>query len=306
MRTLFVAVALLSFATAASACDVCGCSAGGQYTGILPQFHRHFLGLRWSEQSFLSAHTRSAARAGRFDSEESFRSIDIIGRIYLRPRLQLLTLAPYCDFRRMDLETGEETRTSGLGDISVMAAYVLLDTGDSLRRHWRHTLTLGGGVKLPAGQHRLTDAEGQLLHPNLQPGSGTTDFLLTATYTLRYGAWGLSGEAAGKINTANREREYRFGNRISGAARVFYWKNAGKFALLPGAGVAVDASQVNSGDPDYTEGTGGTALYGTAGLDVYAGRFAAGINYQHPLAGQLGGGKIENRARWTLSVNYIF
>jgi hypothetical protein len=193
MRTLFIAVALLALVPVASACDVCGCSAGGNYLGILPQFHRHFVGFRWSEQLFQSAHSQSAAEAGRFDSEESFRTMDLFGRFYPARRIQLFAVMPYHDFRRW--ENNALTHTQGLGDVSVMAGYILLDTGDSLRRKWRHSLTLNGGVKLPTGSQNLTNSKGEPLHPNLQPGSGTVDFMLAATYTVRRGAWGLAADA---------------------------------------------------------------------------------------------------------------
>ncbi len=90
MRTLFLTVALLAFGSVASACDVCGCSIGGNYFGILPQFHRHFVGIRHSEQSFRSAHSLNAARSGNFDSDEDFRTVDVLGRFYPIRRLQML------------------------------------------------------------------------------------------------------------------------------------------------------------------------------------------------------------------------
>lgn len=304
MRTLFVAVALLAFGSVASACDVCGCSIGGNYFGILPQFHRHFVGLRWSEQSFQSAHSRSAAEAGRFDSDESFRTVDLLGRFYPFRRVQTLVLVPYHDFRRMEGNT--LAHTQGFGDISLMAGYILLDTGDSLRRKWQHSLTFNGGIKLPTGSHRLTDTEGHLLHPNLQPGSGTTDFMLAATYTLRRGAWGITADALGRFNTANHEDDYRFGNRLSGSVKTFYWKNAGRFTFLPNIGVFGDAAQANEGDFDFTEGTGGAIALATFGLDVYMGHFSVGFTCQQPFWQNLGDGKVHSRNRWMATVNYIF
>lgn len=304
MRTLFIAVALLAMLPAASACDVCGCSIGGNYFGILPQFHRHFVGLRWSEQSFQSAHSRSAAEAGRFDSEESFRTVDLLGRFYPFRRIQMLVLLPYHDFRRM--ENNQTTRTRGLGDATVLASYILLDTGDSLGRKWQHTLTFGGGVKLPTGRHNLANPEGERLHPNLQPGTGTTDFVLTAAYTLRKGAWGFSADAQGRLNTANKSQDYQMGNRLSGAAKVFYWKNTGRFTVLPNAGVFAEAAQANSGNADFTEGTGGAIALATAGLDVYMGSFSAGFTFQQPFWQNLGEGKVHSNARWMATVNYIF
>lgn len=304
MRTLFIAVALLAVQSGVSACDVCGCSIGGNYFGILPQFHRHFVGLRWSEQSFQSAHSKSAAEAGRFDSDESFRTADLLGRFYLSRRVQMFALVPYHFFHRV--EDNQTIQTQGLGDVSVMAGYILLDTGDSLRRKWQHSLTLNGGVKLPTGSHNLTNPEGELLHPNLQPGTGTTDFMLSVMYTARHGAWGFNADALARFNTANHQQDYRFGHRLSGSAKVFYWQNAGRFLLLPNAGVFADAAQANEGNIDFTEGTGGAIVFGTLGLDTYLGNFSVGFSFQQPLWQHLGNGKVHNNSRWMATVNYIF
>ena len=303
MRTLFIAVALLAIQSVASACDVCGCSIGGNYLGILPQFHRHFVGFRWSEQSFQSAHSLFSAQAGQFDSEESFSTVDALGRFYLTRRVQIFAVMPYRYSRRV--EDGQTIHTQGLGDASIMAGYVLLDTGDSLHRKWQHSLTLNGGVKLPTGKHNLTDTEGELLHPNLQPGSGTTDFLLSVMYTLRHGAWGFAADALGRLNTTNQQG-YRFGNQVSGAAKIFYWQNAGRILLLPNAGVFADAAQANQGDSNFTEGTGGAAVLGTFGLDAYIGHVSVGFTYQQPVWQNLGYGKVHNNSRWTATVNYVF
>jgi hypothetical protein len=94
MRTLFFTVALLVFGPVASACDVCGCSIGGNYFGILPQFLRHFVGVRYSEQSYRSAHSPNAAQTGDFDSDERFRTMDVLGRFYPTRRLQIIAMLP--------------------------------------------------------------------------------------------------------------------------------------------------------------------------------------------------------------------
>ncbi len=304
MRSLLLTVALLAFGSAASACDVCGCSIGGNYFGILPQFHRHFVGFRWSEQSFQSAHSRSAAESGRFDSDEQFRTVDVLGRFYPIRRLQVLVLAPYHDFRRT--EYGVLTHTQGLGDVSLLGNYILLNTSDSLQRRWQHTLTTGAGVKLPTGQHRLTGADGNVLLANLQPGSGSMDFMLSATYTLRRGAWGLTADVLGRLNTANKQ-DYQFGHRASGSAKFFYWKNLRRnLTLLPNAGAFADASLPNRDGRSDAEGTGGFIALATAGLDVYAGRFSAGFTFQQPVYQNLGEGKIHAHPRWMATLNYIF
>lgn len=303
MRTLFLTVALMAFASCAAACDVCGCSIGGNYFGILPQFHRHFVGMRWSEQTFRSAHSGSAAQNSQFSSDEHFRTIDVLGRFYPLRRLQMMVLAPYHNFRRT--EDGVQTLTQGIGDVSVLGNYILLDTGDSLRRKWQHTLTIGGGVKLPTGKYKLRTPEGALITANMQPGTGSTDFMLSAAYTLRRGAWGIATDVLGRINTANA-KDYRYGNRISGSVKAFYWNNLRKISLLPNIGVFADQSAPNYDQDEFAEGTGGSLVLSTLGLDLYAGHFSAGFTYQHPIYQHLGEGAIDANARWMATLNYIF
>lgn len=286
------------------ACDACGCSIGGNYFGILPQFHRNFVGLRWAEQSFRSAHSAGAAEAGRYATQERFRTADVLARFYPTRRLQVLTLLPFHDFRRE--ETGQVLRARGLGDALLMGNYIVLNTGDSLGRLWHHSLTLGGGLKLPTGPYHLKDGRGTALLPNLQPGSGSTDFLVAASYTLRRSAWGVNVDVLGRYNTSNSQG-YRFGPRLSGSAKFFYWTRWGsRLTLLPHAGVFTDASCANRLAGTEVAATGGILTLATGGLDVYAGHFSAGVTLQHPIHQHLGQGQINASGRWMATLNYLF
>ena len=301
MRTLFIAVALLAFWPAASACDVCGCSIGGNYFGILPQFHRHFIGLRWSAETSYTALNTNDLLQGRYHSIEEFQSLDVVGRFYPARRWQLLALAPYHWNRQT--EGGVPTSTRGLGDVSVLANYVLLDTGDSLRHRWRQTLSFGGGVKLPTGRHDLPASNGESLNPSLQPGTGSTDFMFSAAYTLRRGAWGASADLLARWNTANRQH-FRFGNRVSGSAKVFYWKNIRGITLLPNTGIFSDAARANRDDGLLLKESKGLTSFATLGLDTYVRHFSAGLSYQIPVWQSRP--TVQANARWMLTVNYIF
>lgn len=302
MRSLLI-VALLAIASAASACDVCGCSIGGNYFGILPQFHKHFVGLRWSGQSYQSAHSLTAARKGLYDSDEQFNTIDLIGRFYPVRRVQVLLLAPYHDFRRVD--NGIATHNQGLGDFTAMGNYILIDSGDSLRHKWKHTLMVGGGIKLPTGRYEARDKEGQLLLENMQTGSGSTDFMLSVGYTVRRGKWGMSSDLLGRLNTRNKN-DYYFGNRVSGSAKLFYLKSLKGVTLLPNVGLFADVSEASYDGNSQTVGTGGTLALSTFGLDVYFGKISLGYTYQAPVYAELGGGKINVRNRWMATLNYNF
>ena len=300
MRTLFIAVALLAFTAKVSGCDVCGCSVGGNYFGILPGFHRHFVGLRWSAETSYTALSADALEAGHIHSVEQFNTLDMLARLYPARRWQTLVLAPFRDFRQT--ESGVASRARGLGDVSLLASYVLFDTGDSLRYRWRQTFSLGGGLKLPTGRYNSTATDGSRLNPNLQTGTGSTDFLLTAAYTLRRGAWGAAADVLARINTSN-PHQYLFGNRLSGSAKCFYWANLRRVALLPNAGVFADAAQANRDRGARIEGSEGLSTFATLGLDAYAGHFSAGVTFQPPLWQSRR--TVQAKARWMITINYM-
>lgn len=301
MRTLVIALALLAVLPEATACDVCGCSIGGNYFGILPQFQRHFIGLRWSTETSLTSLSTDAMRQGRYHSTEEFTSLDLVARFYPARRWQVLVLAPYR--WNHQTEDGKSTRVQGIGDVSLLAHYVVFNTGDSLHYLWRQTLSIGGGLKLPTGQHHFTAVDGGTLNPNLQPGTGSTDFLLAAAYTLRRGPWGVATDLMARLNTSN-DQHYRFGNRMSGSAKLFYWTNLRQLSCLPNAGVFLDVARTNRDGDDFLEGSeGGTAL-ATLGVDVFTGHFSAGVNFQPPLWQSRN--TVRAQARWLCTLNYIF
>lgn len=301
MRTLFIAVALLAVLPAASGCDVCGCSIGGNYFGILPQFHRNFIGFRWSSETSNTSLSADALRQERYHSVETFRTADLVVRFYPARRWQIMLLAPYR--WNQQVEDGASTRVHGVGDISLMANYILFNTGDSLATRWRQTFSVGGGVKLPAGRHKLLAVDGGELNPNIQPGTGSTDFLLAATYTLRQGAWGAVTDLLARLNTTN-PHQFTFGNRLSGSAKIFYWKNLRRITVLPNAGIFLDAAQANRDDRDQLEGSEGVTTLATLGLDAYTGRFSAGASFQPPLWQSRA--TVKTNARWVFTLNYIF
>ncbi|MBK6622536.1 MAG: hypothetical protein IPG32_17290 [Saprospirales bacterium] len=229
MKKWIMLIWLLTTAGIAQACDVCGCSAGGSSFGLLPNYHRHFMGIRYQYRSFLSEHHDAP---GVF-STERYHSAEVWGRWVLGKRFQLFGQLPYNHYTQE--QEGAMRSFDGLGDASLIAQVVVFNTGDSLGLSWRHGLQLGGGVKLPTGRSRAGEGSGDI-SPSLLPGTGSFDFPIQGLYTLRYGKWGANLEASYRINTANRD-EYRFGNRLNGSLRVFYAPGKGKAIFMPNAGI---------------------------------------------------------------------
>ncbi|HET6372273.1 MAG TPA: hypothetical protein VFG76_03135, partial [Candidatus Polarisedimenticolia bacterium] len=98
-----------------------------------------------------------------------------------------------------------EDGSSGFGDVRLGARYGFLVRTKNL-------LVGGVTVKLPTGQYRLNDSEGEINEPTIQPGTGSTDAIAGLYYAhqwipLRF-EYFVSGSQ--KVNGEN-DLDYRFG-----------------------------------------------------------------------------------------------
>ncbi len=299
MRDILIMVFAWSMITVkVNACS-CGASgSGGNYPGILPQFHKNIIGLRWSHAgSDISILTDGGRTASR-----NYNSVELWTRFYPSKRLQLFAFLPIVFNTQVDgdLETGSK----GVGDVLLIAKYSVVETSDSSCRRWRHALLAGGGIKIPTGRSDLEKGD-ELIDPSLQPGSGSVDFVLNATYTVRYKQFGAQADVGYRVNLGNRN-DYRFGNRFSGAAKLFYWLKAGRLALLPNAGIFYEHIWKDVDNDKSKYNSGGDILYATAGIDLYYGRFAIGFSYQQPAYQYQAYGEMVSKSAWLVNTSFLF
>lgn len=259
--------------------------------------------MRWQER-VLDSYSPASSLDPATNAHSIFRTLDLWGRWYPLRRVQVLAFMPVHFFQQN--ENQSLVRTRGLGDATLLANYSVFNTGESLRRTWKHSLQIGCGVKLPLGSYNLTDDDGLRYHANLQPGTGSTDALINVIYTLRRGSVGLQTDAQTRLNTANADR-YRFGHRQNAAMRFFWWKNLGnRVSVLPRAGVALDAARHDVWYGSKQVETGGYAVYADLGADVYLGNLAVGAGFQAPLQYQLGTGMVTPKGNLNVSATWAF
>lgn len=303
-KVFFIFLALLA-AHGTMACDVCGCSLGGSYFGILPQFNKNFVGLRWSQARFHAYMNHQSDYLKPETSNDTYQKLELWGRYYVNKRIQLFAFIPY-SFNSMK-GTEQVVSSHGLGDITVIGNYLLLNTGEDKTKKFKHTWMAGAGVKLPTGDSNLED-KGVLVNPNFQLGTGSLDFLLSTVYTLRYQKAGLSVESGYKINTRNRN-DYVFGNQFHASSQIFYWQNAGMFAFLPNAGVYFEQAAKHRDGTILQANTGGSSVQLTAGLETYVKGFTVGFTYKHPVNQHYNSDNIADitaKDSWSLSLTYNF
>jgi hypothetical protein len=259
----------------AEACTVCGCGVGNYHYGILPQFRKNFVGVRYRHSSYVS--TLDGSHASAF-SHETFQSAELWGRVYPTKKIQAFLFVPVNFNERIE---GSEVKTlRGLGDVVISANYNLINSYDSADNFLKHNLLVGGGLKLPTGQYRAIE-NGQTINQNFQLGTGSLDFLFNIIYTVRHNNIGLNSEFTYSWNTTNKD-EYRFGNASRVGITVFYILRARSLTIMPHVGISGeffnDNRQFNVQFPD----TGGWASLCNIGTEVYYRNLALGISYSHP------------------------
>jgi hypothetical protein len=169
----------------------------------------------------------------------------------------------------------------------------------------KHHIMLGGGIKLPTGKFGKLSNNG-LLVPNLQTGSGTTDFLANTIYTVRYRNWGIQADAAYRYNLTNHKHSFRFGNRTNAGLRAYYWHATNKTMLMPFAGLLFEHADKDVRRGRIKEKSGGEGLYSSLGVQVFFWKMGIGANWSQPLYGNYANGYIQQQARWNAQVQLFF
>lgn len=279
MGMALIATALLE---PARACDVCGCSASSQYLGVLPKPSVSFIGVQYLHNSFSSDHPSLFEGRPNERSSDFYNTAQLWGRYAVARRVQLFAFVPY-RYNLQRADTGS-TAVSGIGDVSVLANAVLLDDGDGAR--WQQQLQAGGGLKLPSGRYTGVSERDKLGLPNMQPGSGSWDFLLNANYTLRHRNGGLNVDASYTLTTANADR-YKYGNRLNAGLLVFRSFTKGNLSLMPQLGYRYEYSLHDYDNYDrrwLNAQSGGYMTFATVGLQGYRNRTGLRLTFMLPVS----------------------
>src|SRR4051794_19531271 len=106
--------------------------------------------------------------------------------------------------------------SSGFGDVTVLGQYRFINSKASQTQ-----AAFLFGMKLPTGATNRIDALGELLEAEFQPGSGSTDFLLGAAFTQRFGAWSFDANVLGVL-AGTGTQDTKLGDRFLYNAAVSY------------------------------------------------------------------------------------
>jgi hypothetical protein len=285
--------------TAGISCEVCGSAAGGGFFGILPFVQSHYVGIQYRHTRFTTNHT-DLLSGHRSYSGESFQQLQLTGRWNINARTHLYVLLPWHMNERT--ESGVVDRFIGIGDAQLMVHRVLLNRDDLNAEHWKHLVTVGGGVKLPIGAYRITGLNGEV-NPYLQPGTGSWDAVGYANYTVRKNMWGGTTQWTYSFNTRNSSG-FRYANKCTGSVQAFFWKRLGIVTLLPMAGAELTIAGADLDDTTVLHQSGGDSLFGQAGCSAYLSRVLLHFRYQFPLTST--NNIIESKPAYMVQALYFF
>ncbi|RYZ23356.1 MAG: transporter [Sphingobacteriales bacterium] len=306
MKKIWILMAMMLLQSAmVQACDICGCGAGSAYLGILPDFNSRIVGIRYRFNE-VQTHVGPGGTPTYLTTNEGYHTAELWAGYTFGKKIRVMAYLPVSYNTKVSQE--ENRSKSGLGDAGAQAFYHVLNNRKTLgKRLLVQDLWLGGGIKLPTGKYEPRDNESAAQSANLfQLGTGSFDFLLTAMYDLRLQDAGLNISASYKMNTANRY-DYNYGNKISANTQLYYKFNFARvLTISPNAGAGYERSAQDLDQEYGVFNSGGYVLFGTVGAELNYKKFAAGGNWQPPLAQDLAAGVVKARHRMMVHVAVMF
>ncbi len=300
MKKSFITLIAMTIAFTSNACDICGCGVGNFNPYMFPHLAQKFISVGYNYRAYQSnAHDDLG---NEMLNKEYYNSFSVAGQFTIAGKIELMGYLPF----QSNSQKGPEGNKSlnKLGDAVFLANYRIIDhisSGNQLRQ----TLVAGAGIKLPTGSYQYEEgSEKEVDNPNFQAGTGSTDFLLNGSYSLRYKKFAMSTGLTYKMNTSNKV-DYRFGNRILTVVQFKYVKDMGNISVIPNIGVIAEKMNEDELDGVDVDHTGGHNVQATVGLDVNNRKIAAGLFYSKPVNQNLAMGHIQAMPGINLHVSFM-
>jgi hypothetical protein len=303
MKKIFFSFSLLILSfSKVDACDICGCGVGNFNPYMFPHLSKNFLSLGYQYRYY---HTHFFENGDEINNQERYNTFSITGQFSPVKNLQLMAVIPF----QINRQSGPEGNKSlnELGDIILLANYKIWDhiTGKE-DKMVRQSLQVGGGIKFATGSYHFDENnDAHVGNSNFQAGSGSTDYLLNAYYSIRYKKFAFSNGVNYKISTTNKNG-YRFGNRFQNVTQIKYIKDIGSFSIIPSAGLAIERMAQDKQDAVKVDNnrTGGYNTQALLGVDINNKKWALGINYSASLKQNLAAGQINARPDLNIHLSY--
>jgi len=250
-----------------SECDYCGCAQG------ISPMQTGSTGIRYDVGSlYLGAPYNGSTRLAETGAHESFltNKITMVYRFAESP-ITVSLAVPYVVRKSQELvDNGFQAfQGNGIGDVAAFVRYNHHHYVDETMV----AFSFSAGVKFPTGKNNITLPSGDYLDPDLQPGTGTTDFIIGTAGFLSIDRTGIFATVnAGFITgpgAPESDGNHKYGNYINAEATVTYRIipqdiSESNLSLAMGIGFENRAKETEGGIP--IEASGGSLIYLAPGL----------------------------------------
>jgi len=292
MKKIFVFAVLLvcMLPRNAKACDICGCGVSNYNPFLFPHLTRSYVSMSYIHRVYRT-------NADGIIGKEIYNTLLLAGQYSVTRKLRILATVPY-QLNMLSNENGR-TKRNGIGDVSMLVNYQLLDKPSTTLRH---TLILGAGVKLPTGKHIVPKTQA-IDDQNFQLGTGSVDYLLNASYRLAYKNWMVAASSSYKYNTQNKT-DYRYGDVFTNGVGIYYRIERSKFSLTPYVQAINETQMKDAKEHALQSASGGNVFYTGVGVDVNTKKITTGINFQNAPVQDLAEGQINVKPRLTVHLAF--
>lgn len=293
--------------TPSLACDICGCGVGSYYVGILPEFNKKLVGLRYRYNQ-LTTHLGAGGVSTYLTTKERFHTIEVWGGWNIGEKFRVMASLPTSTIVKENQEAS--FNKIGVGDPIVQGFFRVMKKsaafGKTSPKLVNQSLWIGAGIKAPLGQYNDAEKNNTAITANtFQLGTGSTDFLFNAIYDLRIQDDGINLNASYKINTSNRY-DFKYGNRLNLTAQYYHKFSLGKSSrIAPNAGMVWEYANKDVDKKFLLPASGGRLLMGAVGVEYSNKRLTLGANFQSPFSQKIANGFVRAESRAMLHLAFL-
>lgn len=170
-------------------------------------------------------------------------------------------------------------------------------------------LAVLGGLKIPTGDSRVLNSEGEQVEPAATAGSGAWDGLAGLAYTVPLNPV-LTLDASAIYTLRGERYDYRLGDRLDAGASLA-WRVCGDAKSHPQLSLVAEATlrHVQKSEEEGTsdDSTGGTVLFLSPGVKVsFTENIAASLGVQFPVVQDLNESQAETDFRLITGISIAF
>lgn len=269
----------------------------------MPNFSKGVLSVRYTYSQYYSQMKVDATQY----SNDYFYTTELMSGFQFK-KWQVMAFVPY--FQSTKTSDDGVTTSFGLGDVSVLANYLILSKtrlSKNEQNTYRHDLWLGGGVKLPTGNSKIdvNNPDFTVGDFNSQPGTGSLDYYLNATHNFSINKSGVVTNFTYRINSGNLQ-DFRFGNRLYLSSVYYYTFSKSNFKIRPNAGLNFQANDSNIYHGQNIDGSSGHVLNSVMGVNLVNGKWGFGVQGFIPLLQDANSGQTNLRFKGMIGLSYSF